>query len=207
VSEPVAAQAEFREGELEPRLKAAREGEGHVFFADAAHFVFGTFLCCLWSFTRVFVRAASGRQRFHVLGAWNAVTNTLTAVTNTAVVNTETRCEVLRKIAAQGLVGRVTVVLDNARYQRNAVVQALAKSLGIELLYLPSYSPNLNLIERRWRLIKRRTLYGKYDPAFADFKAAIERTINDLPTKHKDSLQTLMTHNFQVFEDVSLLAA
>jgi transposase len=207
LSEHVAVQAAFLEGELEPRLKAAGEGKGHVFFVDAAHFVFGTFLCCLWSFTRVFVRAASGRQRFNVLGAWDAVANTLTAVTNTTVVNTGTMCELLEKIAAQGLVGPVTVVLDNAKYQRNAAVQALAKTLGIDLLYLPSYSPNLNLIERLWRLIKRRTLYGKYYPAFADFKAALEQTIRDLPTKHKDSLQSLMTHNFQVFEDVSLLAA
>ncbi len=135
------------------------------------------------------------------------MTNTLTAVTNTTVVNTATMCELLEKIAAQGLVGPVTVVLDNARYQRNAAVQAMAKSLGITLLYLPSYSPNLNLIERLWRLIKRRTLYGKYYPAFAEFKAAIEQTISDLPTKHKHSVQSLMTHNFQVFEDVSLLAA
>ena len=207
LSEHVAIQAEFLEGDLEPRLKDAREGKGHVFFADAAHFVFGTFLCCLWSFRRVFVRAASGRQRFNVLGAWNAVTNTLTTVMNTTVVNTATMCELLEKIAAQKLVGLVTVVLDNAKYQRNAAVQALAKSLGIDLLYLPSYSPNLNLIERLWRLIKRRTRYGKYYPAFADFKAAIEQTISDLPTKHKDSLQSLMTHHFQVFKDVSLLAA
>ena len=178
-----------------------------MFFADAAHFVFGTFRCCRWSFQRVFVRAASGRQRFNVLGAWNAVTNTLTAVMNTTVVNTATMCEWLEKIAAQKWVGLVTVVLDNAKYQRNAAVQALAKSLGIDLLYLPSYSPNRNLIERRWRLIKRRTRYGKYDPVFADFQAAIEQTIRDLPTKHKDRLQSLMTHHFQVFEDVSLLAA
>ena len=103
---------------------------------------------CLWSFTRIFVRAASGRQRFNVLGAWNAVTRQLVAVTNTTVVNTETMCDLLRKIAAQELVGPITLVLDNARYQRNAVVQALADSLGIKLLFLPSYSPNLNLIER-----------------------------------------------------------
>jgi transposase len=207
LSEHVATQAKFLEEELQPRLKAARQGEGHVFFVDAAHFVYGTFLCCLWSFTRVFVRAASGRQRFNVLGAWDAVTNTLTAVTNTTVVNTDTMCALLEEIASRKLRGVVTVVLDNAKYQRNATVQTLAASLGIELLYLPSYSPNLNLIERLWRLMKRRTLYGKYYAAFADFKAAIEQTIRDLPTKHKDSLTTLMTHNFQQFEDVSLLAA
>jgi len=46
---------------LKPCLDAAQAGQGHVFFVDAAHFVFGTFLCCLWSFKRIFVRAASGR--------------------------------------------------------------------------------------------------------------------------------------------------
>ena len=135
---------------MKPRLDAAQAGCGHVFFVDAAHFVFGTFLCCLWSFKRIFVRAASGRQRFNVLGAWNAVTRELIAVTNTTVVNTETMCELLRNIAALGLAGPITLVLDNARYQRNAVVQALATQLGITMLYLPSYSPNLNLIERLW---------------------------------------------------------
>ncbi|AWM37247.1 hypothetical protein [Gemmata obscuriglobus] len=77
--------------------------------------MYGTYLCCRWSILRVFVRAASGRQRFNVRGAWNAVTRTCVSVTNTTVVNTDTMCELLRKIAALGSVGPVTVVLDNAR--------------------------------------------------------------------------------------------
>jgi transposase len=192
---------------LKPKLDQAQAGAGHVLFVDAAHFVYGTFLCCLWSFARIFVRAASGRQRFNVLGAWNAVTRELVAVTNTTVVNTETMCELLRKIAALGLTGPITLVLDNARYQRNAVVQSLAESLGIELLFLPSYSPNLNLIERLWKFIKRRSLYGRYHPTFADFRAAIEQTIADLPAQHATDLTSLMTLNFQRFETVSLMAA
>ena len=206
MAEHVEIQAKFLETVLKPRLDAALTGQGHVFFVDAAHFVFGTFLCCLWSFTRIFVRAASGRQRFNVLGAWNAVTHELIAVTNTTVVTTETMCELLRNIAAATLTGPITLVLDNARYQHNAAVQALAEQLGITLLFLPSYSPNLNLIERLWKFIKRRALYGRYHPTFADFQAAIEGTIASLPTSHAAQLKTLMTLNFQQFKDVSLMA-
>jgi transposase len=207
LAEHVAEQAVFHDTQLKPRLDAAVAGEGHVYFVDAAHLVFGTYLCCLWSFQRIFVRAASGRQRFNVLGAWNAVTRELVAVTNTTVVNTETMCELLRKIAALGLTGPITLVLDNARYQRNATVQALAAQFGITLLFLPSYSPNLNLIERLWRFLKRRSVYGRYHPTFAEFKAAIEETIARLPTTHADQLAALMTLNFQRFENASLLAA
>jgi transposase len=207
LAEHVRAQAEFLETQLKPCLDAAVAGDGHVFFVDAAHFVFGTSLCCLWSFTRIFVRAASGRQRFNVLGAWDAVTRQLIAVTNTTVVNTETMSELLRKIAASGLTGPITLVLDNARYQHNAAVKALASQLGITLLFLPSYSPNLNLIERLWKFIKRRALYGRYHPTFTDFQAAIQEILDGLSTTHAEKLKTLMTLNFQRFEDVSLMAA
>jgi transposase len=207
LAEHVQAQAAFLDNELRPCLDAAQAGDGHVFFVDAAHFVFGTFLCCLWSFARVFIRAASGRQRFNVLGAWDAVARQLIAVTNTTVVNTETMCELLRKIAACGLSGPITPVLDNARYQRNAVVEALAKELGIRLLFLPSYSPNLNLIERLWKFIKRRALYGRYHPTFAEFRDAVQEVLDGIPTSHAEQLETLMTLNFQLFEDVSLMAA
>ena len=207
MAEHVDIQARFLETDLRPCLDAAVAGQGHVFFVDAAHFVFGTFLCCLWSFARIFVRAASGRQRFNVLGAWNAVTHELIAVTNTTVVNTETMCELLGKIAALGLTGPITLVLDNARYQRNAAVQALAEHVGITLLFLPSYSPNLNLIERLWKFIKRRALYGRYHPTFAEFQAAIQEILDGLPTTHAEPLKTLMTLNFQQFENVSLMAA
>lgn len=200
-------QKHFLENQLQPRLDEAVAGRRHVFFVDAAHFVFGTFLCCLWSLTRVFVKAASGRQRFNVLGAWNAVTRELVTITNTTVVNTETMCELLRTIAARGLCGPITLVLDNARYQRNKIVEGLAKELGIELLFLPSYSPNLNLIERLWRFVKRKAAYGRYHPTFADFRSAVQDVLDRVPTTHAEKLASLMTLNFQEFDAVSLLAA
>lgn len=168
-SEHSAIQQDFLEKQLQPAIDDALAGKGHVVFVDAAHFVYGTFSCYLWSIARVFVRAASGRQRFNFLGAWNAVTRQSIAVTNTTVVNADTMCELLRKLAVENLVGPVTLVLDNAKYQRNAVVQALAVELGIRPLFLPSYSPNLNPIERLWGFAKRESIYGKYHASFASF--------------------------------------
>ncbi len=62
----------------------------------------------------------------------------------------------------------------------------------------------LNLIERRWRYIKRGTLYGRDHPAFAEFQAAINEVIAGLSTTHTKGLESLMTLNIRRFEDVSL---
>ena len=146
---------------LGPRLEQARRGRRQVYFVDAAHFVFAPFLGCLWCAARLFVRAASGRKRYNVLGALDAVTHRLVRVTNHDYINAESVCALLRAVAAAvGL--PITLVLDNARYQKCAVVQAVAASLGIELLYLPSYSPNLNLIERLWRFVRKESLDSIY---------------------------------------------
>ncbi len=79
--------------------------------------------------------------------------------------------------------------------------------LKIELLYLPSYSPNLDLIERLWRFVRVESLNSTYDEKFDDFRTGIDGCLGDLSTVHKDEMQTLMTHKFQLFEDVPLLAA
>jgi hypothetical protein len=101
----------------------------------------------------------------------------------------------------------VTLVLDNARYQHCAAVMTLAATLHIELLFLPSYSPNLNLIERLWKFVKRDVLYGRHYNNFSEFCGAIDGCLDNVPTKHRTQLDTLMTHNFQRFDTASFLAA
>ncbi len=120
IAEHVATQAEFLATKLEPLLEEAGAGKGHVFFVDAAHFVMGSFLCCVWCLVRLLIRGGSGRKRYSVLGAWNAVTHELVSITTDATVTAETMCALLRKIAAVGLQGPITLVLDNARYQHCA---------------------------------------------------------------------------------------
>jgi transposase len=207
IAEHVATQAAFLETKLEPLLQAARAGYGQVFFVDAAHFVMGAFLCWVWCWMRLLIRGASGRQRYSVLGAWNAVTHELVSITTDATVSAETMCALLVKIAALGLQGPITLVLDNARYQHCALVMNLAKSLKIHLEFLPSYSPNLNLIERLWKFVKKQVLYGHHYATFVEFRAAIDDCLAKIPTEHREKLQALMTHNFQTFNPASFLAA
>ena len=142
-----------------------------------------------------------------MLGAWNAATHELVSITTDATVSAETMCALLRKIAALGLQGPITLVLDNARYQHCALVMDLAKTLNIHLEFLPAYSPNLNLIERLWKFIKKQVLYGKHYGTFQDFYGAINGCLAKIPTDHREKLNSLMTHNFQTFNPASFLAA
>jgi transposase len=197
----------FREEKLDPVLAEARAGHRDVYFVDASHFVFAAFLGWVWCWWRWCVRAASGRKRYNVLGAVHAVNHRLLRVTNHSYINAESVCALLRALAEASVGKPITVVLDNARYQKCALVLALAQQLGIDLLYLPSYSPNLNLIERVWRFVKKESLRARYHATYEEFTTAIDQCLQELPTRHKPAMDTLLTHEFQMFAAVSLLAA
>ena len=197
-------QETFRIEQLEPRLAEAKAGERTVLFMDAAHFVHRAYLGFIWCFARIFIPSPSGRKRFNVLGAVNAVTKEVITVTNQTYINSQSICLMLLKVAALELKTPITIVLDNARYQKCRLVQDLADILNIELLYLPSYSPQLNLIERLWRFVRNECLYSKYYSNFDDFKAAIEDCLEKTDTEHKQSLESLLTLKFQSFKKVQI---
>jgi transposase len=163
---------------LEPRIEQARAGQRFVFFVDAAHFVFSPFLGYLWCFARMFFKAPSGRKRFNVLGALNALTHEMVTITNTGFINSYSVCKLLIKITQKCGNLPVSIVLDNARYQRCKLVQETAKIFDVELLYLPAYSPNLNLIERLWKFVKKKCLYSKYYSDFDSFTEAISQCLD-----------------------------
>jgi transposase len=145
-------------------------------------------------------------QRYNVLGAWNAVTRQLIRISNTTRVSSDTMVELLGKIAV-GMVRPVTLVLDNARYQHCKKVKAEAERLGIQLLFLPSYSPNLNVIERLWKFTKAKALRGKHYNDFLQFQQAIDACLNETTKSYAANMKSLMTLNFQTFDKNSFLAA
>ena len=178
-----------------------------MLFADAAHFVRGAYLAWLWCLVRLFVPTGSGRQRYSVLGAVDAVSHAMTRVTTDATVNRDTAVALLERLRADYPGERLTVVLDNARYFRCGATQAAARRLGIHLLFLPPYSPNLNLIERVWKFVKKEALQGRYADDYPTFKAAIDSVLGGLTGRYAAAMDSLLTWNFQTFDDTPILAA
>lgn len=165
----------------------------------------GAFLGYLWCFCRVFLRAPSGRDRFNVLGALNAITHEVILEHNDTYITSTTVCYLLERLRKHSPDKPISIVLDNARYQRCRLVMARALELGIDLVFLPSYSPNLNLIERLWKFVKKECLYSKYYATFSAFKTAIHDCIAQGHLLHKEELESLLTLQFQTFENTQVL--
>jgi transposase len=194
-------QKEFKNEKLAPRLREAISGIRKVLFVDASHFVLAPFLGYLWSLTRIFIKAPAGRKRFNVLGALDAITHELVTVSNDTYINAHSVCQLLWEISCRYGDVPITLVLDNARYQKCCIVFNLARLLNIELLYLPAYSPNLNLIERLWKFVKKKCLYSKYYDNFDIFKKSIIDCLSKTHTDYKKELDTLLTLRFQIFKE------
>lgn len=199
-------QKEFKEKTLEPLLEQAQKGEKAVYFMDAAHFVFSVVLGYLWTTIAVIIPSYSGRKRFNVLGAINAVTHQLYTFTNDTYINAASVCALLGKIKLAHPDTPIAIILDNARYQKCQLVQDVALSLGIELVFLPPYSPNLNLIERVWKFMRKECLCNRCYKEFSCFRSAILECCDQFHIKYQHKLSTLLTWNFQLFEKEENLA-
>ena len=176
---------------------------------DASHFVWQGFVGFLWCFFKVWQRSPNGRKRFNVLGALNAISLQTLCVCNDSSIGSWAIVEMFWILRARFRETRIpiTIVLDNASYQRCYLVLHLAKLMGIELLFLPPYSPNLNLIERFWKLVKKRTLAAKEYATFEEFCQAIQSFVERAHLDHSDELRTLLTLRFQTLPEVTQMAA
>jgi transposase len=202
------AQADFLNQTLQPLIEQAKEGIAVLLFMDAAHFVLEPFVTSVWCKVRLFLRAAAGRNRINVLGALNPISLEVSTYINETYITATSICEFLVQIRAQyaSLSCPIHIVLDNARYQHCKLVTQMANEMGIQLHFLPPYSPNLNLIERLWKFTKKNVLYGKYFPDPDAFHSAIKGFMHNLHLR-KGELKPLLTLNFQTFDYAQDLAA
>ena len=186
---------------LEPAIKEAENKECYLLFMDAAHFILQPFICALWCVTRLFIKASAGRNRINVLGVVNAITKEVLTLTNTTFINAETIIAFLIKLKEHYGDLPIKIVLDNARYQHCIFFEDAANALNITLLFLPSYSPNLNIIERLWKFTKKTILYAKFYDTPDKFHAAINGFFQTVNLKYNSDLKNLLTLKFHFIEN------
>lgn len=183
-------------------MEQAKSDKITLLFMDASHFIMGCdFLGYVYGVARRFIKTYSGRMRYNVLGALNFVSKKVTTVTNDAYITATEVCELLRKISYDYAGQTVYLVLDNARYQKCRVVQELAAQLGLHLVYIPPYSPNLNMIERLWKFVKGK-LRTKYYDRFELFQEQIDSIVSNTSKGDKEVLDRLIGDKVQLFDEL-----
>ena len=175
------------------------KGKGLVYFADSTHPMLNPVLSSGWvrKGKEFDVKTNSGRERVNINGAIEV--NTLSVVSRSCKrVNGSSMCDFLRAVRKKHAKERnLYMVLDNAGYNRSYQVQDLAKELGIKIMYLPAYSPNLNPIERLWKFMKKKVMANTYFPDVETFQQELMLFLRGI-RKHKQELSTLITDNFHI---------
>ena len=167
---------------------------------DAAHLLEQASLGYVWSIERAIVKSGSGRKRFNVLGFLDSTTNDVTEVSNTTYITSTQIVEMFEKLRQKyGSKKEINVILDNARYQKCKIVMEKAEELKINLIYLPPYSPNLNLIERLWKFLRKKCLVNKYHMNFKEFSESILECLSKTTTEYKKDLESWLSHKFEIF--------
>jgi transposase len=184
------------------------------YFIDGVHPLYGMevlFYCWLVVGQRLELGVGGGRKRLNILGAFNPDDHEYLD-----------RRYVGENLNAQSVIAlfelmmtrhpetkHFRIYLDNARYQHAKALKAWIattqtdRGVTFDLKYLPAYSPNLNLIERLWKFLRKEALQT-WHPTFEAMQEAVAQVLDNLP-KYKAQLQTLMTERFHLTPDISTI--
>ena len=179
--------------------KATKGENDPIHFADATHPQHNSIPSYGWTKKgqEKELKANCGRQRLNINGPINI--ETLEPMVHFyETMDAESAKDLFAKIDAKHLDTHVIyVIVDNARYYHSRRLKKMLKGTKIKLIFLPPYSPNLNLIERYWKFFKKIVLNNRYYETFGEFKRACESFFRKWK-KYLPELQTLLTENFHI---------
>jgi transposase len=171
-----------------------------IMFVDAVHPTHNVMAAYSWILrgSAKCVKSNSGRERININGAYSPCDNEI-IIREDKTINAQSTIELFKMIEEKNPdMKTIYIILDNAKYNRSKLVKEYLMTSRIKLIFLPSYSPNLNLIERLWKFFKKNVLYNKYYEKVYDFKKAIIDFF-EIEIKNKTcELKSLMTENFHI---------
>src|SRR5487761_1903870 len=193
-----AAQEEFIKQYEE--LKATKSAADKIYFMDGTHPLHNSQLGYGWikKGKEKFIKANTGRRRVNINGAYN-IAQHKAIVREDESINAQSTITLMEQIQEQQSEGKIFLIADNARYYRCKLVsEYLQQNERIKIIFLPPYSPNLNLIERLWKWVKKKVAYNKYYEKFSVFREKIMEVLRNIE-QYRRELENLMTEKFQLF--------
>lgn len=193
------AQEEFIEKYNE--LKDSKTADDQIYFMDGVHPLHNSQPAYGWikKGKEQVLKTNTGRMRLNINGAYN-IENHKAIIREDKSINSQSTIALLEQMLKEQPLGMLYIILDNAKYYHSQLVKDfLNKNQRIQFVFLPPYSPNLNLIERLWKFFKKKTTYNEYYEKFAIFRKACLNFFDNIEN-YKDELLSLMTENFQLIQ-------
>jgi transposase len=180
-----------------------------IMFMDSVHPQHNTVCSKVWTEKgkQRWIQSNTGRQRVNINGVYNPFDQKIIIQQDTTI-NAEVTKKLLQKVSIQNpQFDKIYIVSDNARYNKCKDIQAfLVAQSKIQMVYLPPYSPNLNLIERVWKIMHEKVIHLKYFDTFPKFKKNIMAFFENFD-KYKEELKSRVTFKFQTFENAIFATA
>lgn len=140
----------------------------------------------------------SGRDRVNINGLINAKDVTDIIAVDCERVNAQSTKALYQKALEQHPEAeKIYIISDNARYYKNAELSEWLQGTRIKQLFLPPYSPNLNLIERLWRFLRKKVINTCFYRTKELFRRAIIDFFENI-RQYKAELESLLTLNFRL---------
>jgi transposase len=179
-------------------LKKALKEDEELFFMDAVHPEFQSKAVCGW-IKRGEIKTlptTSAQYRMHFIGAL-ALEGMKVFAQEYETVDANSMVIFFKGLEAYSKAKTIHIICDNGRSNKNKKVEEYLRTSRIKVHYLPPYSPNLNPIERLWKVLRERKTYNRCYEKFADFKNEIRSFFFEEIPKIQNELTSRITDNFQ----------
>lgn len=179
----------------------------HLFFIDGVHPQHNTHASKAWieKGKEKHIPTNNGRNRLNLNGAYNPF-NQDVIIREDSTINAQSNIKLFEMIQSNYPTSKnIYVIADNATYNRSKILKDYLKTSKIKIIYLPPYAPNLNLIERLWKFMRKKVINTKYYPDFHEFEISIINFFKNI-AQYKIELKSFIGYNFHLIEPKTTLA-